>query len=486
MSEYCDNIPGNENMNEAEKSYFEHFGDKMYDQVEVILSQNNIDSETMRDEYTSLMNNLASNPYEYIVEGAQLVCSMQIDDEQKFRDGDGAIISNPKAEDIINMSKLIITDDRRASLAEYTPAIVKDVKGGLRDEDEGLNITSFGNCKCIKKVELKLWSRKVCDDFKMPDADKKIRDAIAEGKGTCYCYMDLNPEWENLPVDYNFETESFEGNSNSISSILKSSTAGVNRMLSSPYMMFNGEQGINMMSILFCKRGGIITAREPGQKNIIYEAVMMEIRIKNLTNTIGGEEVDSVEALVNLCSVEVLARVIYQEQKYKGERAGQNAVMFSILNRLFLGDVTRSINSRNHIYSIITGNGQYESIMVNGEKYPNAFHPPKDSPEWENAKRLAAILYIAIEEYGHSEYDSEVNITGSTKGGIVINDRDENVVDVGDLETREAVINFIQEQCDIDKNKIINEIETRKNIVANHTGEPFHPEGIIIGRNEFY
>ena len=238
------------------------------------------------------------------------------------------------------------------------------------------------------------------------------------------------------------------------------------------------KEGLTMMSTLLCGKEGIITIEASGQIYIEPKAEDIEARIEELTSSITGKAVTSVEEIVNLSSVEVLARVIYQEQSYEGERAGQNAVMFSIFNRLFIGNVTRSIKENNHIYSIITASGQYDSIMNDRGNYPNAYQPPSgDSAEWENAKRLAAILYIAMEEYGHNVYDSEANITGSTKDGIILYDRNENVVDIDDLETREAMVDFIEEQCDIDGNKIINEIGTRGNIVTNHGTTPKHSGG---------
>ena len=48
------------------------------------------------------------------------------------------------------------------------------------------------------------------------------------------------------------------------------------------------------------------------------------------------------------------------------------------------------------------------------------------------------------------------------------------------------MVEFIEEQCDIDGNKIINEIGTRGNIVINHGTKLSNPGGIIIGGNEFY
>lgn len=82
---------------------------------------------------------------------------------------------------------------------------------------------------------------------------------------------------------------------------------------------------------------------------------------------------------------------------------------------------------------------------------------------------------------GGTKWDRETE-----KMTIKLDDRDESVIDIDDLETREAMIDFIENQCDIDGNKIINEIDTRGNIVTNHTSTPNHSGGKIIGGNEFY
>ncbi len=347
-------------------------------------------------------------------------------------------------------------------------------------EEEQSSIVSCGNCKKIEEKDIK----KIAENW----------DGVCK-YGTCYALMQLASNWINpycmesiagecKGEDFLLPFSGFDV----VGHTLEYATCVIEHHRPIKFSTTEGEkEGLTMMSTLLCGKEGIITIEASGQIYIEPKVEDIEARIEELTSSITGKAVTSVEEIVNLSSVEVLARVIYQEQSYEGERAGQNAVMFSIFNRLFIGNVTRSIKENNHIYSIITASGQYDSIMNDRGNYPNAYQPPSgDSAEWENAKRLAAILYIAMEEYGHNVYDSEANITGSTKDGIILYDRNENVVDIDDLETREAMVDFIEEQCDIDGNKIINEIGTRGNIVTNHGTTPKHSGGKIIGGNEFY
>ena len=92
-------------------------------------------------------------------------------------------------------------------------------------------------------------------------------------------------------------------------------------------------------------------------------------------------------------------------------------------------------HSSNSIYGIISERNQYEAIYykkLGPGKY--AYTPEDGDPSWENAKRLAALLCIAIEDYGISNEDNSR--------------RDENIVKNGDMQTRESVISFLENQVD--------------------------------------
>lgn len=84
---------------------------------------------------------------------------------------------------------------------------------------------------------------------------EEIKDILKKGVGTCYCFMNLNEMWENLPTEI---ADSISG---------KLPNFGIEGFFTRPhYFKFDEEEGINMMSMLFCKfGGGCITALESGQ-----------------------------------------------------------------------------------------------------------------------------------------------------------------------------------------------------------------------------
>lgn len=85
--------------------------------------------------------------------------------------------------------------------------------------------------------------------------------------------MMLNTEWENMPLGFNWYTESFDVNFPSIG------TANISSPTS--YQQYNGKEGINMMSMLFCKCGGIINAIKSGQDKVdsMWEDFELEFSI---------------------------------------------------------------------------------------------------------------------------------------------------------------------------------------------------------------
>ncbi len=234
-------IKNYDEMTEEEKEYFEKSKGVIHTQVERVVNRHSIDSETMPQYLDQLMDNLEYSVKDYLVEGATLTCSRCTDKKQTFIHLGRAIDSIPtKMEE---RCKLRIVESRKESINNLLPANILDVKGGLRDDEEkneNVNIVSLGNCKQIAD------NLDIVHISGQRDVEEVI-DELEKGRGTCYCTMDLNEEWENMPLGYDYVTNTF------ISSNQES------------YFKFNGKEGINMMSILFCKRGGIITAQTSGQ-----------------------------------------------------------------------------------------------------------------------------------------------------------------------------------------------------------------------------
>lgn len=316
-------ISGHQFMDEEDKGYFEKFGFAMSDQAELLADQYDIDSETMSNSFDFLMDSLIYRTNEYIVNGAPLNCSLQTSIVQKLTYQDNDIVSEPMG--IEEMSTLQLPENRQESVNGLAFANVEDVKGGMRDEKEAIenetdnvNIVSFGNCKWIeqeqiKKVEdlaKKLYRNlvEVNSEITITEIEEKMKTAIEQGKGTCYCCMLLNPEWENLPVEYDYMTNAFHP---------ELPTAGVSKILESEsYMQFNGKEGINMMSMLFCKRGGIISAKESGQNKYQFENLSDEEIL--FVTTIYGEAAACSEIAWQAIANVIMNRVGVRDwKKYK-------------------------------------------------------------------------------------------------------------------------------------------------------------------------
>lgn len=311
MSERYDynKIPGSNNMSARDKRYFSKFGNRMADQAEVIVNNHNLDSETMKEEYILLMNNLVSDPAEYIVEGAPLACTLQTNVVQKVSYKGMSLFSvpreknrdeNTKIEETeavtppSTMSTLRIPDENRITFAGYVPATVTDAKGGLRDvkptvsqekndvekDEEGLNIVSFGNCQGVNNdTPIEVLAQEIYTSIRgrggnitLTEIEEKMKLAIEKGKGVCYCAMMLNSEWENLPLGYDFRTETYENTNSGLNQF----STGIDQAFSRTYQMFNGKEGINMMSMIFCTRGGIVAAKESGQVRTSFNIEMGE------------------------------------------------------------------------------------------------------------------------------------------------------------------------------------------------------------------
>ncbi len=194
--------------------------------------------------------------------------------------------------------------------------------------------------------------------------------------------------------------------------------------------------------------------------------------VEDLIDMIGGESIDNYDQMVQLPTVEILARMIYQENHHVGDQ--QNRIVFSVVNRICLqGGYVHQVENQekkvNNLYGIVTSNKQYESIWnakdakekTEAGKY-NAYWVPNDENAvesekiaWENAKRLAALLYYAVEEYGDGE-DTE-------RGKCVGKDNK--------LEVRQNIINFLENQKDSQGNAIINTVGEETDFGAGENGE---------------
>lgn len=310
-------IEGYDLMDEEEKRYFEMYGEEINSQANLVAEENGVNPEE-KIKFALMMNSLSLDRSEYIVHGAPLECSMKekSGNTQKFK-YKGTVIKSTYIENEDD-SKLMIQEMRAETINDKVPANVTDAKGGLRDslrigrndEVEGKNkisITSFGNCKYANRYkDVREMAGRL--DIELPNVsvdilEEKIKDAIMRGCGTCYCMMMLNPEWENMPLDYNWYTESFEVNF---------SSAGASNILSpASYQQYNGKEGINMMSMLFCRCGGIINAVKSGQDK---EESIWEIDEQTLLYEFGDElAYKNWSSEKKLCAEELWKKLVEEE-----------------------------------------------------------------------------------------------------------------------------------------------------------------------------
>ena len=227
-----------------------------------------------------------------------------------------------------------------------------------------------------------------------------------------------------------------------------------NKWLESCLKMKVGDaESVNENSYLICTRdedGYIYPVLGNGMNG---EGASIEEQIQELMNQITGEEIISykLEDMVQLPTVEILARMIYQED-HSPNGGRQNAIAFSVVNRLYFGNWCG--DNDNNLYGVLISPGQYKSILnatdaqkKTSQGQHNAYWPPieenADQTEkdgWENAKRLAAILYLAVETCVEEDDD-----TGRGKCVEAKND-----------DMREDIIEFMEEQVDCDGNEIKN------------------------------
>lgn len=239
-------------LDKESKEFLDNYEDELEVQRERIAEEKEIEDEEKLDE---LLGKLSYLKNEYIVEGAQLTCSRCTKEPRTLRYKGETINCNYNDKD--SRDRIYIFEERAEEINGLVPVNIEDCKGGLRDDrekDECVNIVSMGNCTFFsdgKNIE------EIIGEGKCINNPEDIIEAINKGLGSCYCFMSLNEKWENMPL----------GIADGLAGRTKLPSAGIESVFNTPsYMKFNGKEGINMMSMLFCNLGGgCITALESGQ-----------------------------------------------------------------------------------------------------------------------------------------------------------------------------------------------------------------------------
>ena len=275
-----ENIPGNQYMEEHEREFFDKNAIVLERQAAIMAENYRSDKD---DSLYDFIADLEEHEGEYVVDGALLACTRCSKQARKIKI-DGVEFAGELRD--VEINSRIYTGDRPQTINGLVPAGVKDSIGGMRGEEmitkiQGeeageVNIVSFGNCAFIPQGEE---LNKILLAQNMMHKKDKIIEAIKEGKGTCYCFMRLNEEWENLAIAGEYMVGEISTKKQQVNKSL----------LSAPYMKFNGVEGINMLSILFCQfGGGIIAALESGQREIEGRRVFIPEIVKGIVN---GKEI---------------------------------------------------------------------------------------------------------------------------------------------------------------------------------------------------
>lgn len=178
--------------------------------------------DVTKDEMEDVLNSYASKEFEYLVDGAVLTC-------------DKAMLGPVKVK---LRNSYVQFDGSNFESAKFTRLNVKE----NNHSSNGLYVATVGDA--IKDYNVFPFR---CNCSLVPDRQWEI-DRIEKNMeyckkfGTCGQLMELNNEWENMPSEVNYftYTDVYDGNSEE-------------------------KEGINMMSILFCKHGGLISPVTSGQ-----------------------------------------------------------------------------------------------------------------------------------------------------------------------------------------------------------------------------
>lgn len=276
------------------------------------------------------------------------------------------------------------------------------------------NIISCGNCNIMRKTDIE-------------EIEKRLDESIEYG--TCYSLIKPVAEWVN-PLC----AESVSGNcdtKDSFASKIGMVEVGINKTICAraehhKTMKFDTKygqkEGLTMLSTLLCTRGGVITIKVHGQIYLDCDDLLQ--RIEEKMNMISSKSINTLDEMRRLTTIEILARMIFQES-HTYKNGEQNAVVYSLINRLFYEESYADIGEAQSLKNLLLAEKQYQSIRI----YSPAYYPPQTESDgdyggWENAKRLAAIVMVALED-NVPDYDSNIDI-----GTVVIVDKDVSKEDV--------------------------------------------------------
>lgn len=177
---------------------------------------------------------------EYLVDGAVLRCTMATLND--FLVPDGRIIK-------LNLNTEVTSEDRvRTTLkVSENPMSDNDLHyATVKDTQQAFNIAPFW-CNCRLSAD------------RGKEVDKIMADRECSSYGVCRYLMDLNDEWDNMPIDGTSYLKKINHDSNN-------GCGGVSSAFGGGFPFADEEvEGITMTSVLFCRHGGVIYPETSGQ-----------------------------------------------------------------------------------------------------------------------------------------------------------------------------------------------------------------------------
>lgn len=194
---------------------------------EEIIAKASKKKEVTKEEIDEVLGEYALNQNEYLVDGAILSCDKAIRSK--------IVLDINSISHQFDCPQLSSMDDTQLHVEENGREINGLYMATVKDTVLNKNISPFQrNCSLLPD--------------KQEEIDKIIKSMPScKSNGICQALIDLSDEWENLPSDTDY-----------LSYTDRDDKGG------------SGEekQGINMMSMLFCKHGGLITPKTSGQRKM--------------------------------------------------------------------------------------------------------------------------------------------------------------------------------------------------------------------------
>lgn len=210
--------------------------------------------EVTKEEIEAVLDYCISNEKEYVVNGAILTCDKAKRGPAKVKIGNSIVKFEGNNSAGYNYTRLRVEENGQNSNGLYAATV--------GDTVQGVNIMPF-KCNCAMEPD-RQW-----------EIDK-IKNNLNECKiyGTCSQLMSLSDEWDNLPSETSYFTYTDVNADGS-----------------------EEKEGINMMSMLFCKHGGLITPVISGQtKEALKELILIyEAEIGAIVSGKAGESAQAAQ-----------------------------------------------------------------------------------------------------------------------------------------------------------------------------------------------